>query len=59
MRKYGRIVDEPHVGKDLADVYWRPGNSENFLDLVDKMTGRPLSADDWVAELNESVDAKV
>lgn len=23
--KYGRIVDEPHVGRELADVYWVGG----------------------------------
>lgn len=27
-----------------------------FLDMVEKLTGRPLSADAWVAELNEPME---
>jgi hypothetical protein len=38
-----RIVDNPEVGKQLTDVYWRPGNSEMFLDLVQRLTGKPLT----------------
>jgi hypothetical protein len=30
--KYGNLVDNPSIGKDLAEVYWKPGNSEMFLD---------------------------
>jgi hypothetical protein len=26
LKKYGRIVDEERVGRDLAEVYWKPGN---------------------------------
>ncbi|KAJ9446281.1 Oligopeptidase A [Diplonema papillatum] len=48
---YGKIVDDPRIGKDLAEIYWKPGNSEDFLDLVKKMTGKPLSADAWVEDL--------
>lgn len=32
------------VGKDLMDVYWRPGNGAMFLDLVQQLTGKPLAA---------------
>lgn len=39
------------VGKDLTDVYWRPGNGAMFLDLVQQLTGKPLAADAWVARL--------
>ena len=46
-----KIVDNPAVGKALADVYWRPGNSVPFLDLVEKLTGKPLSGDPWLAAL--------
>ena len=45
------IVDNPAVGEALADVYWRPGNSVPFLDLVEKLTGKPLSGDPWLAAL--------
>jgi hypothetical protein len=39
------------VGAALSEVYWRPGNSAAFLDLVQQLTGAPLTADAWVAEL--------
>ena len=39
------------VGAALTSVYWRPGNSAAFLDLVDRLTGKPLLADAWVARL--------
>jgi len=57
--KYGYIVDNPEVGPTLAKAYWEAGNSRPFLDLVKDLTGKPLSGDDWVAALNESVDDKV
>ncbi len=57
LRKYGTIVDNPRVGADLAAVYWAPGNSEAFRDLVERLTGRPLSADAWVADLQSDLDA--
>ena len=27
------------VGRDLAEVYWRPGNTEPFLGLVQRLVG--------------------
>ena len=56
MAKYGSIVDNERVGRDLEDVYWAPGNGENFRDLVQRMTGQPLSADAWVADLEVSLE---
>ena len=53
----GRIVDNPAVGPTLTDAYWRPGNSEPFLGLVERCTGAPLSGDAWVRELERDVDA--
>ena len=43
------------VGQDLEEVYWRPGNGAAFLDLVQQLTGQPLTADAWVSKLRESV----
>lgn len=45
------------VGKDLEEVYWRPGNGAAFLDLVQQLTGQPLTADAWVEQLREPVAA--
>merc|ERR1712086_841481 len=50
------IVDNPIVGPTLRDKYWKPGNSEMFLDLVEGLTGKPLSGDAWVAELKQPMD---
>lgn len=47
----------PQVGKDLTDVYWRPGNGAMFLDLVQQLTGKPLAADAWVARLQRDTGA--
>jgi len=57
--KYGKIVDEPRVGADLISYYWRPGNKERFLDLVEKLTGKALTADAWVNALNEDLEELV
>ncbi len=57
--KYGEITDNPNVGKELTEVYWAPGNSENFLELVNKLTGRPLTADAWIAALQEDIEELV
>ncbi len=44
------------VGEDLTSAYWRPGNGAMFLDLVASLTGRELSADAWVAQLQKPLD---
>jgi len=54
-----RIVDNPDVGASLTKAYWEPGNSEMFLDLVEALTGSPLSCDAWVADLEEDLEAKI
>jgi hypothetical protein len=51
----GYIVDNPTVGPTLRESYWRPGNSEPFLGLVEKLTGKPLTGDAWVAMLKQDV----
>ncbi|GAX73907.1 hypothetical protein CEUSTIGMA_g1357.t1 [Chlamydomonas eustigma] len=57
--KYVQLVDNPKVGADLAESYWKPGNSEMFLDVVQKLTGKPLTADAWVEVLSTSVKDKL
>merc|ERR550514_439996 len=39
----GYIVDNPKVGPTLTQAYWQPGNSASFLDLVQGLTGKPLT----------------
>jgi hypothetical protein len=57
--QYGYLTDNPRIGKELTEAYWRPGNGECFLDLVQNLTGEPLTADAWVEELQQPTDALV
>ncbi|KAJ3288312.1 hypothetical protein HDU79_004958 [Rhizoclosmatium sp. JEL0117] len=59
IKKYGYLVDNPEIGKDLKNIYWQPGNSRMFLDLVHEMTGSELSGDAWIEMLEQDVDALV
>lgn len=55
--KHGRLADNPAIGAALSGAYWAPGNSRGFLELVEELTGRPLSADALVAEVTRDVAA--
>jgi hypothetical protein len=55
LKKYGYLTDNPNIGPDLQQNYWKCGNSEMFLDLVEKLTGKPLVADAWVEDINIDV----
>ena len=50
------ITDNPNVGPTLKEAYWKPGNSEPFLSLVENLTGAPLTGNAWVNVLNKSVE---
>ncbi|KAJ9524541.1 hypothetical protein QJQ45_024105 [Haematococcus lacustris] len=52
----GKLVDNPQVGKELAEVYWAPGNGAAFLDLVQQLTGTPLAADAWIKHLEQPLE---
>merc|ERR1712150_74035 len=56
MQRDGFIVDNPKVGPTMTESYWVYGNSRPFLDLVKELTGKELSGDAWVAELQQSVE---
>lgn len=56
MERDGYIVDNPKVGPTLIKGYWEHGNSKPFLDLVQDVTGKPLTGDAWVNELKTSVE---
>ena len=59
LEKYGHLMDNAHIGEELAKGYWAPGNSEMFMDLVEKLTGKPFSADALVASANRTVEESV
>ena len=59
LKKYGYITDNPAVGKELSEIYWKPGCSADFRGLVEKLTGRPLSAKSWVDSLKVNLEEHV
>ncbi len=52
----GQIMDNPRVGKDLAEIYWMPGNSRTFFEFVQALTGKPFSAKATVNLVNKPLD---
>lgn len=56
---YGHIVDNQQVGPVLAQGYWAPGNSESFMDLVQKVTGKPFGAEAIVDDANKTVEEAI
>ena len=58
LAKYGDagIVDNPNVGPELEQNYWRAGSGDpGFLAMVRDLTGAPLSHDAWVDSLGKTV----
>lgn len=53
------LVDDPRVGEALRKGYWEPGNTVPYLDLVERVTGEPLSAAAWVSVLEEPLEEKL
>eukprot|EP00547_Thalassionema_nitzschioides_P015469 CAMPEP_0194242136 /NCGR_PEP_ID=MMETSP0158-20130606/7763_1 /TAXON_ID=33649 /ORGANISM="Thalassionema nitzschioides, Strain L26-B" /LENGTH=666 /DNA_ID=CAMNT_0038977165 /DNA_START=12 /DNA_END=2012 /DNA_ORIENTATION=- len=56
LKRDGYIVDNPSIGPLLTEAYWRPGNSEPFLDLVKECTGSSLTGDAWIAALEQDLE---
>jgi len=54
--KYGYITDNREVGKEMADKYWKPGNSKTMLRFIRDLTGEDFSAEATVALVNQSAD---
>ncbi|MGK5084722.1 M3 family metallopeptidase [Bdellovibrionota bacterium FG-1] len=55
LNRDGFLLDNPRIGSDLAQHYWRPGNSRTFLELIEDLTGRPFSAEAIVTEINREL----
>lgn len=56
LEKYGYLTDNPEIGPELRDVYWRPGNSRTFLDFIEALTGRPFGAEATEALVNKTLE---
>lgn len=59
LTKYGHIVDNREVGRELCEKYWKPGNSKSFIKFIKDMTGREFSADATVSAVNKSLEDHV
>lgn len=44
LKRDGQLTDNPRIGPTLRQSYWRPGNSQRFAELVEGLTGGPLTA---------------
>lgn len=53
----GHLDGNARIGPDLERAYWRPGNSLSFGALIERLTGRPLSARALAERVNRTVDA--
>ncbi len=54
--KYGHNMDNRHVGEELTEAYWKPGNSKTFLQFVEDLTGKPFSADPTARQINMTAE---
>jgi Zn-dependent oligopeptidase len=52
--RHGHIVDNPRVGPELTEAYWRPGNSRRFVDFIASFTGSPYGVDALVADVTKT-----
>ncbi len=52
-KKYGYIVDNPKVGKELQKA-WELGSARTFPEFVQMTTGKPLSANAFISSVTRS-----
>lgn len=57
-KKYGYIVDNPHVGKEMAAV-WKYGGSKTFPEFVKLATKKKLSADAHIRSVTVPLNKKI
>jgi Zn-dependent oligopeptidase len=56
LQRDGALVDNPSVGRDLAEHYWKPGNSKTFLEMVHGLTGKTFGAEATVEMVSKPLD---
>lgn len=52
-KRDGYLVDNPAIGRDLAEHYWKPGNSLTFPEMIKGLTGQPFGAEATVEMVNK------
>jgi len=56
--KYGYIVDNPKVGKEMTRV-WKLGSSHTFAEFVKLATGKDLSPESFIRAATRGTSAKI
>lgn len=57
LKRDGALVDNATVGRDLAEHYWKPGNSRTFLDMVKGLTGGDFGAEATEEAVSQPLEA--
>ncbi len=55
LNKYGRIVDNPAIGRELRDKYWRTGNLKTLTEYIKDLTGEEFSSEAAVKMVNKTL----
>lgn len=56
LERDGHIVDNPKVGPELREAYWKEGNLRRFDEFILRLTGTPISADALAERANRTAD---
>lgn len=56
LKRDQHIVDNPKVGPELNEKYWKKGNSIPFEAFIQDLTGRAFSVEDLVDTITKPVD---
>ncbi len=56
-KRDGALIDNPNIGRDLAEQYWKPGNSKTFLEMIKDLTGESFGAAATVEMVAKPLDA--
>jgi len=56
--KYGYIVDNPNVGKEMTNV-WKLGSSKTFPEFIKTATGKKLSSKSFIDNITRSSEKKI
>lgn len=59
LSKYGYVVDNSEIGRELCEKYWKPGNSKSFIRYIQEMTGQEFSYGATARTVNKSLEDHV
>ena len=59
LERDGHLTDNPRIGPELRDAYWRGGTAVRFVDAIGALTGRPLTAEALAESVNRTADEEI